>query len=85
MRDRLVNFPEVGEESPIACPRCGGLMRLRHEGDVEVDFCTQCKGVWLDLGEDEALRYKADWDRHTETEEHVRAPAIIAVLGDEFI
>ncbi len=85
MRDRLTNFPEVGEESPIPCPRCGGLMRLRHEGEVEVDFCTECKGVWLDIGEDEALKYKADWDKHTDTEEHIRTPAIIAVLGDEYI
>ncbi|NIP34182.1 MAG: hypothetical protein GWN39_04425 [Thermoplasmata archaeon] len=85
MRERLTNFPKVGEESPISCPRCGGMMRLRHEGEVEVDFCTECQGVWLDLGEDEALKYKAEWDKHTEEEEHVRVPAIIAALGDEFI
>ena len=85
MRDRLTNFPEVGEESPMACPRCGGLMRLRHEGEVEVDFCTECKGVWLDIGEDEVLKYKAEWDKHTDTEEQIKTPAIIAVLGDEFI
>jgi Zn-finger nucleic acid-binding protein len=85
MRTRLTNFPEVGEESTIACPRCGGAMKLRHEGTVEVDFCTTCSGVWLDLGEKDALRYKADWDKHTETEGEVRTPAILAVLGDQYI
>jgi Zn-finger nucleic acid-binding protein len=84
MRHRLTDFPLVGEESPIACPRCGGMMRLRHEGEVEVDFCTECGGVWLDMGEEEALRYKAEWDHHTEEEKHLKTGAMIAVLSDEY-
>lgn len=84
MRHRLTDFPLVGEESPISCPRCGGLMRLRHEGEVEIDFCTECGGVWLDMGEDEALRYKAEWDHHTEEEKHLKTGAMIAVLSDEY-
>ncbi|MCK5414396.1 MAG: zf-TFIIB domain-containing protein [Thermoplasmata archaeon] len=85
IRTRLTNFPEVGEDSQIACPRCGGKMKLRHEGTVEVDFCTECRGVWLDLGEGDALKYQMDWDRHTDTEDRVKTPAIIAVLGNQYI
>jgi Zn-finger nucleic acid-binding protein len=85
IRTRLTNFPEVGRDSTIACPRCSGKMKLRHEAEVEVDFCTECRGVWLDLGEDEALRYQLEWDRHTEVEGRVRPSAFQAVLGNQYI
>jgi Zn-finger nucleic acid-binding protein len=38
-------------ESPLVCPRCGGLMDYQHAEDVEVDVCLSCRGVWLDAGE----------------------------------
>ena len=85
VRTRLTNFPGVGHDSTIACPRCGGKMKLRHEDEVEVDFCTECRGVWLDLGEEDALRYQVEWDRHTEIESLVRPSAFQAVLGDQYI
>lgn len=37
--------------SPMVCPGCGNLMDLDKVGDVEVDHCTSCLGVWLDAGE----------------------------------
>jgi len=37
------------------CPKCHvGLMILNFK-EVEVDFCQQCQGVWLDAGELEEL------------------------------
>lgn len=84
VRERLTNFPEVGKTSAIACPRCGSGMKLRHEKEVEVDFCPECRGVWLDLGEEDALRYQMEWDAHTEAEEMVRIVAIQTYLGDEY-
>ena len=56
----LAEPPIRGVVSPIPCPRCGGRMRTRQEWGVEVDVCTKCDGVWLDHGEDEALRAQAD-------------------------
>jgi Zn-finger nucleic acid-binding protein len=84
VRTRLANFPEVGADSTVTCPRCGGKMKLRHEGEVEVDFCVECRGVWLDLGEKDALRYQIEWDAHREEEELVRITAFQTVLGDEY-
>ena len=44
-------------QSGFACPRCGGACVASFVGDVEVDTCTACRGVWLDAGElDEARR-----------------------------
>ena len=33
------------------CPNCGAAMRERDRSGVKVDFCPECKGVWLDRGE----------------------------------
>lgn len=37
--------------SPMVCPGCGNLMDLDKVGEVELDHCTSCLGVWLDKGE----------------------------------
>lgn len=57
---KLTEAPIRGTMSPIACPRCGGRMRVRKEWDVEVDVCISCQGVWLDHGELEQLEEQAE-------------------------
>ena len=32
------------------------LMKTRYEGVVEIDYCTQCHGMWLDKGELEKIQ-----------------------------
>lgn len=42
----------------LVCPACGGEMAGRNWGfgsEVMVDTCIECRGVWLDFGELEAL------------------------------
>ncbi|QRM45683.1 hypothetical protein F2982_15005 [Rhizobium sp. BG4] len=35
----------------MPCPRCGtGLLMTDRQG-VEIDYCPNCRGVWLDRGE----------------------------------
>jgi Zn-finger nucleic acid-binding protein len=42
------------------CPHCDiGLMILRYKG-VEIDFCDQCRGIWLDAGELEQFVTQSD-------------------------
>jgi uncharacterized protein len=42
------------------CPKCGGIVMLRHHfgvaQDVELDECGGCGGIWLDHGELERIR-----------------------------
>lgn len=45
--------------SPIDCPGCGAPMYLDRVGDVELDHCRGCLGVWLDAGEVERLAARA--------------------------
>jgi len=44
----------------MTCPACKiPTIVLELEG-VEIDYCTQCKGVWLDTGELELLLSEAE-------------------------
>ena len=35
----------------LACPRCGEEMAARPVGDLRLDVCPGCRGVWADAGE----------------------------------
>lgn len=38
----------------ITCPQCeplGVSLQTTQRNGVEIDYCPQCKGVWLDRGE----------------------------------
>ncbi len=33
------------------CPACNVELRLAERQGIEIDYCPQCRGVWLDRGE----------------------------------
>ena len=33
------------------CPLCNVTLQIAERQGVEIDFCPQCRGVWLDRGE----------------------------------
>lgn len=37
------------------CPACEGELTCRDVGDVEIDVCLRCRGVWLDASELDSL------------------------------
>ncbi len=45
----IVDYAEGA--SDLACPRCGRAMARRPVGDVTLDVCPVCRGVWFDAGE----------------------------------
>jgi uncharacterized protein len=40
----------------MICPKCNSEMERVRQPDVEVDRCTQCKGIWFDMLEQEDLK-----------------------------
>ena len=51
----------------MKCPKCQVDLMISDRQGVEVDFCPQCRGVWLDRGEldkviERASRFVADDD-----------------------
>jgi Zn-finger nucleic acid-binding protein len=45
-------FMKNKEETPMKCPVCTtvNLVMSERQG-VEIDYCPECRGVWLDRGE----------------------------------
>jgi Zn-finger nucleic acid-binding protein len=35
----------------MKCPVCSVELNIYHRQGIEVDYCPQCRGVWLDRGE----------------------------------
>lgn len=44
----------------MKCPKCDGQMQQFHNPYADYEQCTQCKGIWLDMLEDEDLKEVAD-------------------------
>ncbi len=46
----------------LQCPKCDASMEEQTlstlQGNVTIDRCTNCKGMWFDIGEAEALKEK---------------------------
>lgn len=37
------------------CPRCNVKLLMTEKKDIEIDYCPECRGIWLDRGELEKL------------------------------
>ena len=43
----------------IECPKCGhGMDEISYGGDLLIDRCTHCQGIWFDKGEATLLKSK---------------------------
>ena len=39
----------------LTCPKCQGAMRTYERNGIQIDQCTECRGIFLDRGELERL------------------------------
>ena len=39
------------KSGPMACPIDGATLVMSERSGIEIDYCPQCRGVWLDRGE----------------------------------
>jgi Zn-finger nucleic acid-binding protein len=44
------------------CPVDGTVLTMSERSGVEIDYCPQCRGVWLDRGELDKIIERADRD-----------------------
>lgn len=35
----------------MTCPECSSELRIAERQGVEIDYCSRCRGVWLQRGE----------------------------------
>jgi Zn-finger nucleic acid-binding protein len=46
--------PPIPSETKAHCPACSGDLKEVVLGSIHIDYCTKCKGMFLDKGELEA-------------------------------
>lgn len=56
----------------LLCPNCNASMQNVARSGVELDICSQCRGVWLDRGELEKLMEGARQERAGQQEDRQR-------------
>ncbi|MDY6869239.1 MAG: zf-TFIIB domain-containing protein [Actinomycetota bacterium] len=44
-----------GPGNTLVCPKCKGVMRTYERNGIHLEQCDTCRGIFLDLGELEAL------------------------------
>ena len=42
-------------EATLICPKCQGVLRSYERNGIQIEQCTECRGVFLDRGELERL------------------------------
>lgn len=47
----MSTIPEQEQEIPMKCPLCNVDLVMSERQGIEIDYCPQCRGVWLDRGE----------------------------------
>lgn len=46
----------------MQCPKCRAMMRTYNRNGVQIEQCDNCRGIFLDYGELEALaRLESQW------------------------
>ena len=49
----------IAREPNRVCPVDGEVLLKEHNHEIIIDRCPKCKGVWLDLGEIDAIKEAA--------------------------
>jgi uncharacterized protein len=49
----------------MKCPACHIDLNMTERQGIEIDYCPQCRGVWLDRGELDKLIERSSADRPT--------------------
>jgi len=54
----------------MKCPICETEMKVAEREGVDIDYCPQCRGVWLDRGELEKIIARMEPRQHREQGTH---------------
>ena len=57
---RVLIAAEPCQHESMNCPIDGATLMMSERKGVEIDFCPQCRGIWLDRGELDKLLAAAD-------------------------
>ena len=58
----------------MKCPACHIDLNMTERQGIEIDYCPQCRGVWLDRGELDKMIERSTADRSTGTRTSAVSP-----------
>ncbi len=76
----------------MKCPACDVTLVLAERQGIEIDYCPECRGVWLDRGELDKIiersnaisnRKKSDYDYDEDNRDNRRTDAPVFGQQDE--
>jgi uncharacterized protein len=57
----------------MKCPSCSDVtLLISSRENIEIDYCPECRGVWLDRGELDKIIERSDGERSRTKAEHGR-------------
>ena len=57
----------------MKCPNCNVLLVMTDRSGVEIDYCPECRGVWLDRGElDKIIERSSKNDINIQTDNYAQ-------------
>ena len=57
----------------MKCPNCNVNLVMTERNNVEIDYCPECRGIWLDRGElDKIIERSSQYDRDSLSNENPR-------------
>ena len=61
----------------MGCPACGTRLLMSERQGIEIDYCPECRGVWLDRGELDKLVERSAAVAPAD----IRGPALASLQG----
>ncbi|MCY7411325.1 MAG: zf-TFIIB domain-containing protein [Chitinophagales bacterium] len=61
----------------MKCPCCNVELKMTDRQNVEIDYCPQCRGVWLDRGELDKIISRSSFvveEEITKTQDRTKPP-----------
>jgi len=59
----------------MKCPNCNVNLVMTDRSGIEIDYCPECRGVWLDRGElDKIIERSVQPQRQSYSDEHYSKP-----------
>lgn len=56
------------------CPTDGTTLLMSERQGIEIDYCPQCRGIWLDRGELDKILERAKVESEGTPPQHAQAP-----------
>lgn len=76
-----VTTPTSVRPQGMLCPVCKVALSLADRQGIEIDYCPQCRGIWLDRGElDKIIERNAAYEA-ANTSPVARAPSVAPAAG----